>query len=358
MQFNTRYEILMHMENQNPQPTVPVQEPNLAPVSTVSQTIPPSPRSKSKIILALIIIFIVLFFGSAAAIGMKVFSDINNEKVLVSTPTPTQTIKSTTDLLSYENTTYGFTAKYPKDWKILPSSQDSGITFAGPPDGSGEASKPALVSIQVLETAKLQPGWESNYAISPFSSKTLTNGDYTYYITANTFTIGGQPSEETKKLAIDTMSQILSTFKFTNSNMYINNDLGFEFSIPKRYKLQSETEKSAIFSGTFEPGSQVIPSELIVNFKPTINSNSIKICDNAPQIGRYQCLDNAPRDITINNVKYKEIYLREGEGDSMSSSRYIIQAVNAPQIEFTHAVLGGGIEENMNSILSTLKFTK
>ena len=86
------------MENINPQPITPVQESNPTPTSNISAT--PPPRNKSKMILGLIILFIILFFGSAAAIGMKVFSDINNEKVLIPSPSPTPTLVSPTSYLT------------------------------------------------------------------------------------------------------------------------------------------------------------------------------------------------------------------------------------------------------------------
>lgn len=231
------------MENQNPQPSIPTQDASTAPVSNVSQTPPSILRTRSKMIIVLIILFSLLFLISAIALGMKFFNENKKNTVLIPPSSPSPTTNPNTDMLSYENTTYGFTVKYPKNWTILPSNnQDSDVDFSGPSVSSGEA---AIVSIQVLETAKLQPGWEQNYAISPSSSKTFTNGNYTYYVTANTYTIREQPSEETKKIATDTMNQILSTLQFTqptlDSNLKTYNGEHVIFSYPSTWGLEKNT---------------------------------------------------------------------------------------------------------------------
>lgn len=241
------------MENITTQPINPSPETNSVP-SNILPT--PPPRRKSKMIIVLIILFVLIFLGSAAAFGIKFFNENKKSTVLVPESSPTPTTNPNTDMLTYENTTYGFTAKYPKGWTILPGNQDNNVTFSGPPVGNGEANKPALVNIQVLETAKLQPGWENSNTISPFSSKTLTNGNYTYYITANTFTIGGQPTEQVKILAVDTMNQILSTLKFTNTSTsptsdatstwstYTNFDFDLAIKYPQSLPLYNENTPS------------------------------------------------------------------------------------------------------------------
>lgn len=204
-------------------PTQTPIDPTSAPQESENQEITDIHQEKEKNkkrIYVLLVIFVFLFLVSAAGLGTLIYKKGQDNTLFApkTAPTsiPTPTVNPRTNMLTYTNPTYEFTAQYPTDWTVLPTSQENNVTFSGPSVGNGEASKPALVSIQVFETAKLKPGWENNFQPAPFSSTTINNGNYTYYVTAHTYTIGGQASEETKKLAIDTMNQILSTLKFTN----------------------------------------------------------------------------------------------------------------------------------------------
>ena len=227
------------MENTNTPPqNIPVQEPAAAPVLNISQTPPPSPRSKSKMILVLIILFIVLFFGSTAAIGMKVFSDINNEKVLIPSPTPitnTDTsIFKPSDNKIYTNTDIGFEFLMPEGY-INSATNSNEIYFTNTVSGPGKLFtvytnlNSAYTPITECKTylKDVEDGIKKSGETCAEKTNKTTLGSreairYSHYQTGNGNVAHGiqttvQPyvKIETGNDAI-TLDKVISTFKFTN----------------------------------------------------------------------------------------------------------------------------------------------
>ncbi len=142
-----------------------------------------------------------------------------------------------------------------------------------------------------------------------------------------------------------------------NWKTYINNAYNFEFKYPPTYEFESENPNSVTFSGTFGD-NQKIPSELTLNFNPSIDSSILKKCGETTAIGEYKCLTDPTSEATINGIRFRKIHIMEGSGDAMGSAKYVVQTVDKPTLEFIHTVLGGGVENRMDKILSTFRFSR
>lgn len=139
------------------------------------------------------------------------------------------------------------------------------------------------------------------------------------------------------------------------TTQYSNPNLKFTFTIPNGYKFEKEDASKATFSGTYGE-DQIIPSELVLNFKKTIELNKLKNCseviwqDNVDTM----CIDGEVENKTYNGIDMKLFNLKTGSKNSMAKSDFIVHMDN-PNIEFTHSVIGGGVQSRMDELLSTFK---
>src|SRR3989344_7950690 len=220
------------MDNQNspPNPTppienVPAQKPAVGetPSSQVYTAPhienPPPPKKPfmfSKILLPMMIIMVLL----AATAGTYLALNAKSKQASKVTPTPLPTEASakagtsadeTANWKTYEDSTYGFSLKYPSDWRII--EEKSILTFSDTKTPVGE--KPALISVHIFETAKIAPQWQKNY--TPFTYKEFVKGDKTFILMATTYQIGSSASKETEESAKNVLEKIIPTFKFLDS---------------------------------------------------------------------------------------------------------------------------------------------
>ncbi|MDO8429384.1 MAG: hypothetical protein Q7S88_02030 [Candidatus Daviesbacteria bacterium] len=140
---------------------------------------------------------------------------------------------------------------------------------------------------------------------------------------------------------------------------YTNTKLKFEFRYPENYKFEREDSGKATFSGTFGPGNQIIPSELVVYFSPTLNLKTLKNCKDArfeANISTTCIVDGEVNVKNVGGIQMNTFHISVGLKESMPTSSYVYQTVNQPKIEFIHKVLGGGVETRVDKILSTFKF--
>lgn len=121
------------MENQNPQPTIPVQKSNTTPNANIPPTPPPSPIKPSrkfsvKIIIG-IVVFLLLAGGAAAGYIFREQLDLVSKPNPTLTPitTVTPTPNPTADWKTYTNNSLGYTLKYPTNWNIASPGFETGI---------------------------------------------------------------------------------------------------------------------------------------------------------------------------------------------------------------------------------------
>lgn len=146
----------------------------------------------------------------------------------------------------------------------------------------------------------------------------------------------------------------------TSWKTYTNTRLKFSFKYPPEYTLEKEDETKATFSGLFQPGDQVVQSELVVNFKKTKGLQALKSCTEIDinPVGDYSCLSGGTKVETkiINGVEFKVFSLQEGYKQTQATSYLVAQTLKEPVIEFVHGQLGGGVGSRFEPILSTFKF--
>ena len=363
------------MENINPQPVNPVaQETQPAQVSEI----PPTPaRSKSKIIIVLIILFIILFFGSAAAIGMKVFSDINNEKVLIPTPTPPTTILPTQNPTAdwVEFVADGFSIKHPSGWVLAQSdkTEDLYMYFSKttPADSTNNIVTLSVQDIDIerstnyLNTgdAGLKNSAEITHdtlngvkivkAVSTFSQMNPATG--TYIPEPSDYVILLPLGNKTIRLSSllkdkDMLDQILSTLKFTTPNTtletanwknYTNTIDRFTLKYPNDFVVDETDTKNGNIS-IYKIGSNDLLSEggsewarLIIKNENSLHPNFDKDYINA----KGSQFSSTSRDIGTGN----NIVLRNSNNKNLYLNCYLYNSKEDINI--------------CNQILSTFKFT-
>lgn len=140
-----------------------------------------------------------------------------------------------------------------------------------------------------------------------------------------------------------------------NQRMYSNENLKFSFEIPQGYKLENENTSKASFSGTYGD-NQIIQSQLVVNFQRTIDLNSLIDCEDVQWQDDVinSCLDGGIENKNYNGINMTTFNLQTGSKNSQARIQYIIQP-NIPKIEFIHQVIAGGVQSNMEFMLSTFK---
>ena len=150
-----------------------------------------------------------------------------------------------------------------------------------------------------------------------------------------------------------------STDKTANWKTYTNTKLKFSFSYPNTYKFEKEDNERATFSGIFQLGDQVILSELIVNFQPTLDLKALKSCKDIQfEDNVTTCIDEKVITKNVNGIQMNVFHIMTGSKNSQVATSYVYQIINNPKIEFIHKVLGGGVVARVDQILSTFKFTQ
>ncbi len=206
------------MEDKSPQnPTSSTPVPSIDSPVLSTEIVKKSSKFSIKAIIGTII-FLLLAGGAAAGFVYR-----EPLMSLVSQPTPTPTLaptptpipNPTADWQIYENVEEGFSVKYPSDWDIISSWEKQGesITFSSRIVSTGEADKPALVSIKKVLTSKLDSELENNS--TDYETKTIVHGDFTYVLSASTYIIGGQAPKEIEELAVQTLNLMITTFTLT-----------------------------------------------------------------------------------------------------------------------------------------------
>ena len=103
-----------------------------------------------------------------------------------------------------------------------------------------------------------------------------------YYLGQNNLSLQGVPSKTNDVAISPTPSPSANPDSIGNDwKTYSNTKLKFSFRYPKDYKFEKEDNEKVTFSGTFQPGDQVTPSELVVYFQPTLDLNTLKNCKDA-----------------------------------------------------------------------------
>ncbi len=359
-------------ENQNPTSQVVDQAPPVVPVQTPPNI--PIQKPKSKFPLAVIIGIIIFLILAGGAAGFYAFRPQLMSLISKPTPTPTLTPKlatqtpsptpdPTTNWKTYASD-YGLSIKYPPSWLL----RDDALYPLG------ETSDKALETIITFGAGSIVAN-----ASSPKVIKNYPAGSATYYLGGNTkefpyqngyatFTRAGSSyffgfqniPVTTDKTYETTIDQILSTLKFT-ANKFTDisywktyEGKGFTFKYPYGYKFEKVQNGITSFSIFYDITNEAIPSQLFVSLKPTIDSTNLKLC--SEQVINGKCLDVPITEEVINGVKFRKINLQESDGHTQALNKYVVQAVGDKQIEFVHLVFGGGIENQMNKILSTFKF--
>lgn len=305
------------MENQNPTPIAPVQNPNLTSPSIPNQT-PPATRRKSKMIYVLIILF-VLFMISTTVIGLKYFQgDKKDEGILVppSSPTPTTKPDPTANWKTYtrelytmdlpphgsddaglidEEYGYNPAANFdnPNRWLLVvshPNVSEASNTVAWnllPGDFI-----PQLMKIQVGKTGKIyDTKSKTNYSFTreadiPVAGETARiynsnyytqNGKYTKYALLQKddhyFIITFEWTNPSNK---NLFYQILSTFKFTPSThggtkSYSNSKYSYEY--PSDFYVYSYHDANSCTAVSNIPNPADIPAKVLPE-----NQTVVQIC--------------------------------------------------------------------------------
>ena len=146
------------------------------------------------------------------------------------------------------------------------------------------------------------------------------------------------------------------TADMSNWKIYRNDKLGFMFKYPELFKIENEDSNKVSFSGIFEPGHQIIPSQLIVNFKDAVDTQNTKSCDPAKfqENVNVNCIWGNVEVVNINGIEMRRFELNPGSQNRENSSLSYIQTVNDPKIEFIYETVGGG--NTFSQIISTFKF--
>ena len=133
------------------------------------------------------------------------------------------------------------------------------------------------------------------------------------------------------------------TADMSNWKIYRNDKLGFMFKYPELFKIENEDSNKVSFSGIFEPGHQIIPSQLIVNFKDAVDTQNTKSCDPAKfqENVNVNCIWGNVEVVNINGIEMRRFELNPGSQNRENSSLSYIQTVNDPKIEFIYETVGG-----------------
>lgn len=394
---------------QNPNPSTQAPQPNitgaqgpLAPKnSPVDSQIPGSkPKKVSALTIIGTIIFLLLAGGAAAGF---IYKDQITSIFVEPTPTPAPVAVSpsptpdpTASWKTYTNTAVGYSFKYPSELlrdsrEICTGEFEESTLYLYAIDEKLMKEQPNLfcgsdipLAFRVNLTNKAEIPTTNEYETVSMDQTTIggkTGNKYTSIkkipqpegisspfdkfvsihlpFEKQTLVIAyGFPSIEES-----IVDQILSTFKFIDSQTLDTSTWrqfsgqGFSFKYPSSYTIAAQTQAKLTFTSSFEPGNQKVNEGLVVNFQSTINSTQLKQCTENP-VGKYQCISEPVKEIDINENKFREIQLTEGDGDLQASSKYIIQAIENPKIEFIHKVYGGGIETKLKNIVSTFEQNK
>ena len=231
-------------------PEIPV---NVPPVENNSPSVPPSPKTKSKLIPALLIILILSVLSLAGLYSYKNFFVKAPEPTPV--PTPEATPDPTADWKTYTNTEFKFSLKYPEEVKnsvavngpfttfkftfIGPVQESSGRTQSELSDGYmitiNAAPITENITLQNLQLGAekgrqgtLNAGYGDICEVSEINSGVLDSAPTIEYTATNCignyrniltfkgsvqYQIAGLYTNSEYELIVN---QILSTFKFTD----------------------------------------------------------------------------------------------------------------------------------------------
>lgn len=287
----------------------------------------------------------------------------------------------------YLNPYLGFAFLYPKQWQVntfqYSKDPNRGITLGtGPKDKLDrevfnlyDSNPPLYINCHEdpkLQTKAVQLGNEqatvgyvlaNNYQYGCIIPKVRTLTGREFWVEFKFL------NKERENMALEVLKTIrglkiisYSTTSDVTANWetYNNEVLKLSFRYPGIYKLEKEDHQRVTFSGTFGPENQIIPSELTLSFKKTVDLNSLKNCSNADLESDIitTCIDGIVETKKFNGIQMNFFTIRTGSEKTQASSKYIVQTVTKPEIEFAHLVLGGGVSTRVNEILSTFRFLK
>ncbi len=300
------------MENQNPQPTTPVQDQSSAPTSNINQTLPPVSRKKSKLIYILIALLVLIFLGSAAAFGMKYFNESRKSTILVppsTTPSPASSLVTNKEYIGKD---YSFS--YTSDYKLLTNEVISidGVTVKVPetitllspviPEANTNFQLSIAVEDQPLSkllaytaSALGDTGTKGTYEIDKkevniFKDTTIgVFGSTILYIENNNkvYSISINSSAPFAKIQ-NAVDQVLSTLKFTASGISptlavtnnlktYTNPLGFSLQYPSNLVYENSSTNTLV--GFLEKQNDLMAKRL-----------SIMVFTNRPNYNIYEVL--------------------------------------------------------------------
>lgn len=281
-------------ENQNESASKRAQTPP-SPITATQQVNPPhlnnaKPKPKFPLPGIIAVILIVLIFGSAA--GFYVFKQQSN---LATKPTPVPSSKivkqlsKDTNLKTYTNRTYKYSLQFPTDvlmdfddhCKENPAygiiSQDDKFFLitkraGGPVYCQADFSYQAVFGISPSKIVKDNDAWYPNdpcflkttgeVLIGNTTIPTMTYegnrekcpGVSVYSRKKMTFLdLSNNGSDfrifySTDSVPETYFSQILSTFRFTDNQIYRNDEVGFEFVVPEEYPYISKQDNYINFT--------------------------------------------------------------------------------------------------------------
>lgn len=163
----------------SPQPQPVVSAPVISPQPVVSTepVTPQIPKPKSKFLLILLVVLILVTLGLVGVLAYRKY--ISNPTASPTTqPTPisltTPTSDPTADWKTYANTAYNYSVKYPLDWEIAVKGDADASTFDAPYlESPCNYDSGQLCSQMQIETGTYEPNkkFEPNFIVNLTGSK-------------------------------------------------------------------------------------------------------------------------------------------------------------------------------------------
>jgi hypothetical protein len=140
----------------------------------------------------------------------------------------------------------------------------------------------------------------------------------------------------------------------TGWSIYTNNAYHFSFKYPSTLQLNNQDSDKAVFDGVKEKS---IPSQLTVNFKSTIDLNSILNCTKITPTNngnKVLCIDGNPSQQSVGSVIFDEFTLKVNYKGLVNVYR-VAQAEGNSKIEFVNDITNS--TQILDQILPNFTFT-
>ena len=313
----------------------PVQQsPSIEP--TTNPTVPVQPKGRWLTSVALLFVGLLLGVG-----GVLAYQKLPNVKQETPVPSPTSwaTPDPTADWITYTNSKYNYSFKYPAGWSI---TFEDDQTFSNVTISSQTGKSVSAIHFEGKpETDKTN--WTKNFVL-----------DTNDYIMVEFAHCEGKPAPGTSCGGavtledINTFNQILSTFKFADNKVdtsswkvYSNPDDRYSFKHPSNISVNYNPNQKSVINIIGLGGNVSITTE------PLSNNNLMQD-------------KNHSDNFVINGITWKYLtgdaqYCDAGECSSLTDA---LQTTNG---NYRYTVILGNItypNETLNQILSTFKFTQ